>query len=330
VTTPKLSVGLPPGPHCVEVARVAESLGCDRVWLFDSAALYEDIWIWLDRIARDTDLNLGTAVLVPNLRHVMTTASAIATIEHVAPGRLACGFGTGATARWVLGKKALSWATTRRYIENLRGLLAGEVVEVDGEKTQMIHWPGLAPDRPIRTPLLLSAMGPKGIGITKEICDGIITVSDEPVEMDWHVQMFTGTVLGDGESPDTPRVKDAVGPWVIMPYHGGFSFAPEVVDMLPNGAAWRASIEAARPEGERHLAVHEGHVTHVTDRDRELVLDASWELPMRSGLWIGTADEIRARAERAGANGVTEILYTPSGPDVVGELRRMAEALSGS
>ena len=67
-------------------------------------------------------------VLVPNLRHVMTTASAIATIEGLAPGRLACGFGTGATARWVLNQKALSWATTRRYLEQLRGLLRGEVV----------------------------------------------------------------------------------------------------------------------------------------------------------------------------------------------------------
>jgi len=29
------------------------------------------------------------------------------------------------------------------------------------------------------------------------------------------------------------------------------------------------------------------------------------------------------------ANGVTELLYTPTGPDVLGELRRMAEALLG-
>jgi len=329
VRTPKLSIGLPPGPNNVELAHIAQDLGCDRVWLFDSAALYEDIWIWLDRIARETEINLGTAVLVPNLRHVMTTASAIATIEHVAPGRLACGFGTGATARWVLGKKALSWATTRTYIENLRGLLNGDVVEVDGEKAQMIHWPGLAPERPIRTPLLLSAMGPKGIEITKEICDGIITVGAEPVGMDWHVQMFTGTVLDDGESPDSDRVKEAVGPWVVMAYHGGFAFAPDVVDMLPNGTAWRESIEAARPEGERHLAVHEGHVTHLTERDRELVLDAAWGMPMRAGFFIGTADEIRARAEHAAAKGVTELLYTPTGPDVEGELRRMAGVLLG-
>ena len=68
-------------------------------------------------------------MLVPNLRHVMTTASAIATIERMAPGRLACGFGTGATARWVLNKHALSWKTTRRYLEQLHALLQGDIVD---------------------------------------------------------------------------------------------------------------------------------------------------------------------------------------------------------
>ena len=125
----ELSVTLPPGPRTLEYARLAQDLGYDRLWLYDSAALYEDVWVTLAQLAEHTDLDLGTAVLVPSLRHVMTTASAIATIERLAPGRLSCGFGTGATARWVLGKKPLTWATTRRYLEQLRGLLNGEVVD---------------------------------------------------------------------------------------------------------------------------------------------------------------------------------------------------------
>ena len=166
----QLSVGIPPGPRTLEHAQLAQELGYDRVWLYDSAALYEDIWIWMARLAEHTDLDLGTAVLVPNLRHVMTTASAIATVERMAPGRLACGFGTGATARWVLNKPALCWATTQRYLEQLRALLRGEVVEVDGERCQMIHHPDFASGRPIDTPLLVSALGPKGKGIVEELC----------------------------------------------------------------------------------------------------------------------------------------------------------------
>ena len=50
----KLSIGLPPGPQAVEVAKAAEELGHDRFWLFDSAALYEDVWITLAECARAT------------------------------------------------------------------------------------------------------------------------------------------------------------------------------------------------------------------------------------------------------------------------------------
>lgn len=319
------SVALPPGPHTLDHAKLAEELGYDRFWLFDSAALYQDVWIWLARVAEHTRIKLGTAVLVPNLRHVMTTASAIATIEHLAPGRLACGFGTGATARWVLGKPALTWKATRAYIEQLRALLNGEVVEVDGAKTQMVHYDDFAPPRPIRTPLLLSALGPKGKQIAHEIADGVMTIGGGVDDMDWHVQMTSGTVLDDGEDLESPRVKEALGPWFTIAYHGAWQSNPEAVDNLPLGAEWRAAIEAERPEGERHLAVHEGHATHVTPRDRKLVDQAGPLISMMG--WAGTRDDIRARAEAAIAAGATEILYTPAGPDIPREMRAWADAL---
>lgn len=319
------SVALPPGPHTLDHAKLAEELGYDRFWLFDSAALYQDVWIWLARVAERTRIKLGTAVLVPNLRHVMTTASAIATIEHIAPGRLACGFGTGATARWVLGKPALTWRATRTYIEQLRALLEGQVVEVDGAKTQMIHHDDLAPRRPIRTPLLLSALGPKGKQIAREVADGVLTIGGGVDDMDWHVQMTSGTVLDDGEDLESPRVKEALGPWFTIAYHGAWQSQPEAVDNLPLGAEWRAAIEAERPEDERHLAVHEGHASHVTPRDRKLVDQAGPLISMMG--WAGTRDEIRARAEAAIAAGATEILYTPAGPDIEREMRAWADAL---
>jgi 5,10-methylenetetrahydromethanopterin reductase len=325
----KLSLGLPPGPRAVEYARLAEDMGYARVWLFDSAALYEDIWIWLSRIAEHTSIDIGTAVLVPNLRHVMTTASAIATVEDLAPGRLAVGIGTGATARWVLGQPALSWATTRRYVEQLRGLLNGEVVDVDGARTQMIHYEGWAPPRPIRVPILLSAFGPKGQAIAREIADGIITGASEDLGFGWHVQMISGTVLEPGETPTSERVMQAVGPWLVLIYHGTWQYAPQAVAGLPGGAQWLAGIEAERPEGERHLAVHEGHVVNVTPRDKAILEIAASEAAEHGSrrAWIGTSDELRARAEQARGSGATELLYTPAGPDVAREIRSFAAAL---
>ena len=110
----EISIGITPGPDAVHHAQLAEKLGFRRAWLYDSAALYEDIWINIANILNATDnLDVGTAVLVPNLRHVMTTASAIATIERMAPGRLMVGFGTGFTRRHFRGRQRAN--TSKRF-----------------------------------------------------------------------------------------------------------------------------------------------------------------------------------------------------------------------
>jgi 5,10-methylenetetrahydromethanopterin reductase len=256
----KVSCGLAPALAVVEHAQLAESLGYDRVWLYDSPAIYLDIWVSLARVAEHTDrIGLGTAVLVPSLRHVVATAAAIASIEGAAPGRLACGFGTGATARWTVGKDALSLKATGDYLRQLRGLLRGEVVEVDGEKVQMCQLPGYAPARPIDVPILLSALGPKGQALTHEVADGIMTVGFGLGGFDWSAQLVVGTVLDPGESLSSPRVRESAGPWYAIMAHGAWESLPGAVDGFPAGAQWRAELESRRPEAERHLAVHEGH-----------------------------------------------------------------------
>lgn len=330
----EISIGITPGPDAVRLARLAEELGYRRAWMYDSAALYEDIWINIANVLAATErLDVGTAVLVPNLRHVMTTASAIATIERMAPGRLMCGFGTGFTARMVLGKKALPWSVFRRYIEDLHTLLQGGVVEVDGAKEQMIHRPDLAVSRPIDTPLLVSAMGPKGLGITAEliekgVCGGLLDVQGLDGAWGHHVQMVSGTVLDPGESPAAPRARAAIGPWYVVRYHGIWEMLPEAVAGMPGGAEWLADVEASRPEGERHLTVHEGHVTEVFGRD-SAVLELADEATLAEVGWVGEAADIRARVDHALGCGVNEILYTPAGPDVAREMRAFAAATIG-
>ena len=203
-----ISCGLAPGLAVVERAQLAESLGYDRVWLYDSPAIYLDVWVSLARVAEHTDrIGLGTAVLVPSLRHVVATAAAVAGIEDAAPGRLACGFGTGATARWTLGQDALSLKATGDYLGQLRGLLRGDVVEIDGEKVQMCHLPGYAPARPIDVPILLSALGPKGQALAHQVADGIMTVGFGLGGFDWSAQLVAGTVLDPGESLASPGME---------------------------------------------------------------------------------------------------------------------------
>jgi len=323
----KISIGVPPGRQALDLAIRAEQLGYDRVWMYDSAALYEDVWIHLARAADATErIGLGTAVLVPNLRHVMATASAIATVERLAPGRLACAIGTGYTARLTLAQKALPWKFVREYVEQLQTLLRGEVTQIDGRACQMIHRPELAAPRPIEVPILLSAFGPKGQAIAREIADGWMGVTPPPEAFDWAVHMINGSVLAPGESPTSNRVIEAVGPWQALLYHGGWETHPEALKQMPGGAEWLARVEAERPEGQRHLAVHEGHCSHVSERDRIIFDACGAEVPWFG--WVGSAEEVRKRAEESAAAGSTEILYTPAGDDLLGQADSFYEAVS--
>ena len=322
----RISVATAPGPQTEELAVLAEELGYERYWLFDSPAIYEDVWMTLALLASVTDqIGLGTAVLVPHTRHPMVTASAIATMERLAPGRCAYAFGTGASARWCFDQSALSWKFMAAYLTQLKALLSGETVEIDGKPCQMIHHPELAVARPINVPLLLSAFGPKGIGVATELeMDGIMNMSPQTEEFGERVKMVSGTVLDDGEVVSDARPAAAVGPWYMVAYHGIYQGASEAVDRLPGGADWRAGIEAERVEGERHLVVWEGHVTHLVERDHPVV-EASGEGIVGMS-WVGAADEIRARVEAAADEGVTELMYTPAGPDVAREIRAFASA----
>lgn len=330
----EISIGICPGPDAVRLARLAEELGYRRAWMYDSAALYEDIWINIANVVQATErLDVGTAVLVPNLRHAMTTASAIATIERMAPGRLMVGLGTGFTARMVLGKKALSWTSFADHVETLHTLLRGGTATVDGARVEMVHMPDLAAERPIDVPLLVSAMGPKGLDITARwieqgICAGLIDVAGVEGPYGHHVQMVSGTVLDPGESAGSARVRDAIGPWYVVSYHGVWEAFPEALAGMAGGPEWQADVDATRPEGERHLTVHRGHVTHVTDRDRA-VLDLATEEQLAGWGWTGDAAAIAERVAAARAAGVVEILYTPSGPDIDREMRAFAAATIG-
>jgi hypothetical protein len=77
----------------------------------------------LARIAEKTKrIKFGPSVLIPSYRHPMAQASAIATIQQIAPGRLMVGFGTGFAGRAGMGLKPLALAAMRMHIGQVKAL----------------------------------------------------------------------------------------------------------------------------------------------------------------------------------------------------------------
>jgi 5,10-methylenetetrahydromethanopterin reductase len=61
--------------------------------MFESPAVYGDVWVALARIAQATErIGLAAAAAIPGLRHPMVTASAIGSVHELAPGRLVAAF----------------------------------------------------------------------------------------------------------------------------------------------------------------------------------------------------------------------------------------------
>ncbi|MCH2172528.1 LLM class flavin-dependent oxidoreductase [Myxococcota bacterium] len=322
-----ISCGSPPSRDIVELAKCAERLGYHRYWSYDSPALYGDLWVALARIAEATDrINIGTAVAVISMRHPLVTASAILSIEELGPGRLACAFGAGFTARKAMGQKPSRWSEVCSYVDAVQRLLRSEVIDWEGAPCQMLHAPHLAPPRPVEVPILLAPGGPRGMQAAREFGAGLMVPTQEMLDasFEWCAQIVNGTVLGPGEDHTTPRVREAAGPWFTTTYHAAYDSDPDAVLALPGGAAWRETIESARPERERHLIVHEGHVETVPEHERPLLDEAGPLLTQLS--WTGDEGEVRARIEASAEAGADEIVYMASGPDIPRELEAFMRA----
>ncbi len=309
-----------------EHVRIAEQLGYQRAWLYDSPALYPDVWVTLARAAdRTSTIGLGPGVLIPSLRHPMATAAAIATLVELAgPNRVSVAVGTGFTGRFTLGQKPLKWADVATYVTTVRALLRGEIVSWEGGKMQMIHPEGYGAPRPIEVPFLLGAAGPKGIATAKAVADGVFIAGGNPVSgFDREAYLLFGTVLEDGESASSQRVLDAAGSGAAVFYHFWSENGRPMSD-LPNGEAW-VEAYADLPADERHLAIHDRHLIALNERDAPFITP---EFLTAMGA-VFSPPQLRARLEEMEAHGLTEIAYQPAGPDIPRELEAFANAVRG-
>ena len=117
-----------------KVVKRAEELGYARAWFYDTQLLNADMFVAMGAAAVQTSrIRLATGVLIPSNRIAPVAASALASLNALAPGRVDFGISTGFTARRTMGLGPVTLDSMREYIRIVQGLIAGETLEWDFE-----------------------------------------------------------------------------------------------------------------------------------------------------------------------------------------------------
>jgi len=161
--------GTAPMPQLMKLIQGIEAAGFDGAGILDSQLLSRDTFVVLGQAAAHTTrLSLFPAVTNPFTRHASVLASAIQTVEELAPGRVRFVIGTGYTSASTIGRSPATLAEMRECIKAVKGLLAGESVTFGAAPGRL----GYASGR--RIPVIMAASGPKAIEVAGEVADGAL------------------------------------------------------------------------------------------------------------------------------------------------------------
>jgi probable F420-dependent oxidoreductase len=175
----------------VQQARLAETLGFDSVWAGDSPITRRraDPLLVLSAAAEATQrIALGTAVLLPALRHPILLAHQLSTLDRLSEGRLIAGMGAGFpnpnteaqfTALQVDFRRRVSRLT--ESIDAMRRLWTADAVSFEG-KHFAFHDVTIAPKpaQPGGPPIWLAGSGAGALRRVADLADGWLPYPPTP------------------------------------------------------------------------------------------------------------------------------------------------------
>jgi alkanesulfonate monooxygenase SsuD/methylene tetrahydromethanopterin reductase-like flavin-dependent oxidoreductase (luciferase family) len=260
----------------IEVAREAERSGYDSVWVGDSllARPRGEPLVLLAAVAgATTRVRLGTAVLLPLLRHSLSLAHALATLDRVAEGRLLVGVGPGANLPGTHAElAALGIPSDRRIgdmlsaIERCRRLWRNEEPGIELEPRP------LTPSGP---PIWVGGSGPRMLRAAGASFDGWLPLTSSPADYASELRSLREAAERAGRDPgdvatgvyltlaiaDTPSVAAGKLDAYMRAYYGVPAAMMSSAMALHSGTPESAGewIAAYRDAGASHVVVRVGH-----------------------------------------------------------------------
>jgi 5,10-methylenetetrahydromethanopterin reductase len=334
----QFAIAIPTAADSWRLVRRAEELGFSHAWFFDTQMLSADPFVAMAAAAvKTTRIVLGTGVLIPSNRIAPVAANAFASLNRLAPGRIAFGISTGFTGRRTMGLGAVKLAEMEEYIRIVQALWRGETVEMELEGQR----------RPIRLlnpelgliniddpiPLYIAASGPRSRRLTAKLgAAWIDNVADaergaatlEQMRSAWReaghadddlraVAWIGGAVLEEGEPADGPRGMALAGPRAAMLLHRAADTVlaghPAPLAMRPEFAA-SAEAYVAHARGfdsaAYYLSNHRGHLMFVRPDERPFI---TAEMVRRTS-FIGTAADLTRRIGALADAGFGQVVFS--------------------
>ena len=302
-----------PLPDVVRQVQLAERLGYDTAWITDSHLICRELWVTLAACATATSrIRLGPGVTVPHSRHVSVTASAIATLHDLAPGRVVIGVGTGGSSAQTMGLSLAQVgkaATLERTAVALRRLLHGDTTRFETGIDGRLAWL----DGPRAIPIYLAGSGPRMLETAGRLGDGaIVYATVSPDVLGVAIERVAAGARAAGRAPgaldialwapmsigrDRERARD----------HARGRVASACRHPLPVRLAEEDEAAMCRVresyDAYQHATAASRHRTLVSDRLVDLMALA------------GTPDDVAAQVARLrGVAGLTRVIAFPQAP----------------
>jgi 5,10-methylenetetrahydromethanopterin reductase len=333
-----------------DLVALAESLGFDQAWFFDSQMIYSDVYATMAVAARATKrIRLATGVAVPSTRMAPVIAHSIASVAQLAPGRVELGVGNGNTARLTMGLRPLPLGRMKREIRVIQALLRGEEVRHDSEGEahliKLLHRDQgfINIEHPI--PLTLSAFGEKTLAYCGAECDAHLSwnLTPEMLRSNRAIIDKAATAAGrdpatipsksiapvailrPGETSASARVLTSLGPFITNLLHVLCEWDDQLLPGDPKIASsvarYRAYVESL-PADRRHLILHEGHLVYTRPEEHAYLTPEMAE----AAAMIGEPDEIIEKIRALEAAGLKHFAFQVT-DDPIGQMRSFAETV---
>jgi alkanesulfonate monooxygenase SsuD/methylene tetrahydromethanopterin reductase-like flavin-dependent oxidoreductase (luciferase family) len=195
----------------LDTVRTSEAAGYDSIGLVDSHLLWREVYVYMTLALEATErIEIGPAVTNPITRDLTVTASTIATLAQLYPGRVVLGVGRGDSALRAMGRESVQTRKMADMIGTLRELVAGRSIDLAGSDVHLRFV-----DEDPKVPIQIAAMGPRNLKIAGAVADRVLLAAGaNPAAVQWAVDQIRAGAEEAGRDPDSVELAALVALWV--------------------------------------------------------------------------------------------------------------------